>query len=66
MWLYHLQLDSKSIFFELLIFLLFFFLGQVSASPKFVPGVWGPYYSAMVPHFWSNEGGQSAAGQLVC
>lgn len=37
----------------------------VSASPKFVPGVWGPYYSAMVPCLWSNEGGQSAAGKLL-
>ena len=28
-------------------------------------GVWGPYYSAMVPGFWLNEGGQSATGKLV-
>ena len=31
----------------------------------FVPGVWGPYYSVMVPEFWTNEGGQSLAGKLV-
>ncbi len=24
----------------------------------FVPGVWGPYYSAMVPGYWLSEGGQ--------
>ncbi len=30
-----------------------------------IPGVWGPYYSAMVPGLWLNEGGQSATGSLV-
>lgn len=34
-------------------------------SPVFVPGVWGPYYSAMVPGVWLNEGGQSAAGAAI-
>jgi D-ribulokinase len=33
-----------------------------TASPRFVPGVWGPYFSGMVPGLWLNEGGQSAAG----
>jgi D-ribulokinase len=33
-----------------------------TSEPRFVPGVWGPYYSGMVPGFWLNEGGQSAAG----
>ncbi|KAK3709039.1 hypothetical protein QZH41_014911 [Actinostola sp. cb2023] len=37
----------------------------ISENPIFVQGVWGPYYSAMVPGLWLNEGGQSATGKLV-
>lgn len=36
-----------------------------TSNPCFVPGVWGPYYSGMVPGAWLNEGGQSAAGAAI-
>jgi D-ribulokinase len=36
-----------------------------TAEPRFVEGVWGPYYSGMMPGFWLNEGGQSAAGAAI-
>lgn len=36
-----------------------------TVAPVFVPGVWGPYYSAMVSGMWLNEGGQSAAGAAI-
>ncbi|KAM7477034.1 hypothetical protein LguiB_024277 [Lonicera macranthoides] len=37
----------------------------VSRSKLFIPGVWGPYWSAMVPEYWLTEGGQSATGALL-
>ncbi|WP_210490389.1 FGGY-family carbohydrate kinase [Microvirga antarctica] len=36
-----------------------------SVEPIFIPGVWGPYFSAMVPGLWLNEGGQSSAGAAI-
>lgn len=36
-----------------------------STSPRFISGVWGPYYNAMIPNLWLNEGGQSATGSLI-
>lgn len=37
----------------------------VSREKIMVPGVWGPYFGAMLPGWWLNEGGQSAAGSLI-
>ena len=37
----------------------------VAPEPRFVPGVWGPYYSAMIPGLWLAEGGQSAGGAAI-
>jgi FGGY-family pentulose kinase len=37
----------------------------VSKEPRFIPGVWGPYYGAMIPDMWLTEGGQSATGALI-
>ncbi|XP_061173528.1 FGGY carbohydrate kinase domain-containing protein-like isoform X2 [Saccostrea echinata] len=37
----------------------------MSQNPYFVPGVWGPYYSAILPGLYNAEGGQSAGGQLI-
>lgn len=36
-----------------------------SEAPVRIPGVWGPYFSAMVPGLWLSEGGQSAAGAAI-
>ncbi|WP_034916174.1 FGGY-family carbohydrate kinase [Erwinia sp. 9145] len=37
----------------------------ISREPRFIKGVWGPYFSAALPDFWLNEGGQSATGALI-
>ncbi|KAI9126108.1 hypothetical protein K1719_003526 [Acacia pycnantha] len=37
----------------------------VSQSKLYIPGVWGPFWSAMVPEYWLTEGGQSATGALL-
>lgn len=37
----------------------------VSLTPVFAPGIWGPYFSAMIPGMWLSEGGQSATGKLI-
>ena len=37
----------------------------VSKEPRFIDGIWGPYFSAMVPGLWLTEGGQSATGSLI-
>jgi FGGY-family pentulose kinase len=37
----------------------------VTRTQRFVPGVWGPYYSAMIPGLWLAEAGQSAAGAAI-
>jgi FGGY-family pentulose kinase len=37
----------------------------VSREPRFIPGVWGPYFSAMIPNLWLTEAGQSATGAVL-
>ena len=37
----------------------------VSKDPKYIDGIWGPYYGAMAPGMWLTEGGQSTAGSAI-
>ncbi|KAK1323102.1 hypothetical protein QJS10_CPA02g01463 [Acorus calamus] len=37
----------------------------VSREKLFISGVWGPFWSAMIPEYWLTEGGQSATGALL-
>ncbi|MEO7939215.1 MAG: FGGY-family carbohydrate kinase [Burkholderiaceae bacterium] len=37
----------------------------LSQDPRKVPGIWGPYFGALLPDGWLNEGGQSASGALL-
>jgi len=34
-------------------------------EPRYLPGVWGPYFSALTPGQWLAEGGQSAFGAAI-
>jgi FGGY-family pentulose kinase len=40
-------------------------LMAVSPEPRRIPGVWGPYFGAMLPGHWLSEGGQSSTGALL-
>lgn len=40
-------------------------LMALSDRPVRAPGVWGPFRDAVLPGFWTVEGGQSATGSLL-
>ncbi len=37
----------------------------IAKEPRFVEGIWGPYYGALTPGHWLAEGGQSAFGAAI-
>lgn len=37
----------------------------LSSKPQPTHGVWGPYFGAVLPNIWLNEGGQSVTGALL-
>ncbi len=37
----------------------------VSDQPRFIDGIWGPYFSALTPNQWLSEAGQSAFGAAI-
>ena len=37
----------------------------LAQTPRFIDGVWGPYFSALTPGRWLAEGGQSAFGAAI-
>ncbi|MBN14583.1 MAG: ribulokinase [Pelagibacterium sp.] len=37
----------------------------LAKAPRPTPGLWGPYYGAVLPGFWLTEGGQSASGAAL-
>ena len=37
----------------------------LTRSPSLVPGVWGPFWSAVLPSHWLLEAGQSSSGGLL-
>ncbi len=40
-------------------------LMALSREPVRAPGIWGPYFGAVLPGLWVSEGGQSATGALL-